>query len=345
LKNCRNVILRDFTVYHGGHFAILATGVDNFTLDGLKIDTNRDGMDIDCCRNVQIANCSVNSPYDDGICLKSCFGLGYKRACENIAIANCHVSGYDEGTLLDGTCQRTAGKFSPTGRIKFGTEANGGFKNIAIANCTFDYCRGLALEEVDGGWMEDITVTNLTMRDIQNSAIYIRLGNRARGPDQPSVGVARRINLSNIVASNVDPRFSSIIAGTPGHPIEDLALSNIRILYRGGGTKEDAAIDPSDNEKDYPEPSRHGIMPAYGFFVRHVKGLSVHHLAVSVMQPDARPAFVLDDVVNADFDHIQAQRPADGPLIVLKNVTDFAVHNSRDLPETHRPEHIESDRL
>src|SRR5215207_8735370 len=71
LKLCRNVVIRDVTIRKGGHFAILATGVDNLTVDNVKIDTDRDGMDIDCCRNVRISNCSVNSPWDDGICLKS----------------------------------------------------------------------------------------------------------------------------------------------------------------------------------------------------------------------------------------------------------------------------------
>ena len=93
LKNCRNVTLRDFSILHGGHFGILATGVDNLTIDNLKIDTNRDGMDIDCCRNVRVSNCSVNSPWDDGICLKSSFALGYARATENVTISNCLVSG------------------------------------------------------------------------------------------------------------------------------------------------------------------------------------------------------------------------------------------------------------
>ena len=77
LKNCRNVLLRDFSILKGGHFGILATGVDNFTVDNLKIDTDRDGIDIDCCKNVRVSNCSVNSPWDDGICPKSSFALGY----------------------------------------------------------------------------------------------------------------------------------------------------------------------------------------------------------------------------------------------------------------------------
>src|SRR5581483_11192955 len=181
LKLCRNVVIRDVSILHGGWFAILATGVDNLTIDNVKLDTNRDGMDIDACRHVRISNCSVNSPFDDGICLKSSYGLGFARATENVTITNCQVSGYDEGTFLDGTCKREYKKYShnsTTGRIKFGTESNGGFKNITISNCIFDYSRGLALETVDGGLLEDVTITNITMRDITNAPIFLRLGSR-----------------------------------------------------------------------------------------------------------------------------------------------------------------------
>ena len=143
LKFCRNVILRDITIKHGGHFAILASGVDNLTIDNLKIDTNRDGIDLDCCRSVRISNCSVNAPFDDGICLKSSYALKLLRATENVAITNCQLTGYDEGTFLDGTYKRDDEKtkrVGPVSRIKLGTESNGAFRNIAISNCVFDYC-------------------------------------------------------------------------------------------------------------------------------------------------------------------------------------------------------------
>ncbi|HKC66258.1 MAG TPA: glycosyl hydrolase family 28-related protein, partial [Pyrinomonadaceae bacterium] len=106
LKLCRNVILRDFSILNGGHFALLATGVDNLTIDNLKVDTNRDGFDIDCCRNVRIWNASVNSPNDDAIVLKSSYALGFQRATENVTITACSVSGYDIGSLLDATYKR-----------------------------------------------------------------------------------------------------------------------------------------------------------------------------------------------------------------------------------------------
>jgi len=100
--------------------------VQNWTCDGLKIDTNRDGIDFDCCQNVRVSNCTVNSPYDDGICPKASFGLGRVMPTENVTITNCQVSGFDEGTLLDGTRQNKEMKGRGTGRIKLGTEANGG---------------------------------------------------------------------------------------------------------------------------------------------------------------------------------------------------------------------------
>lgn len=348
LKNCRNVIFRDFTIYHGGHFAILATGVDNWTCDGLKIDTNRDGIDFDCCQNVRVANCTINSPYDDGICPKASFALGYPRPTENVTITNCQVSGFDEGTLLDNTRQRKVMTTPGTGRIKCGTEANGGFRNITISNCVFEWCRGLALEEVDGGLLEDITVSNLTMRDIGNAPIYIRLGRRLRGPDPIAVGAARRIKIDNVVAHNVAAQAGVLILGLPGHAIEDVSLSNIFIDYLGGGTAEQAKREVPDDEtaqKEYPEPSRHGITPSWGLFARHVKNIDVSRVEFRVAKEDLRPTVQLDDVADATFDAVKFPHAAATSSFVLKNVTGFAVHNSAGLAETKRAEKIADEKL
>ena len=348
LKLCRNVVLRDFSMLMGGHFALLATGVDNLTIDNVKVDTNRDGFDIDCCRNVRISNCSVNSPNDDAIVLKSSYALGSARATENVTITNCQVTGYDLGTFLDGTFKRTQ-QLAPdrdgvTGRIKFGTESNGGFKNITISNCVFDRSRGLALETVDGGVIEDIAVTNITMRDVTTAPLFLRLGSRMRGPEGTPVGAIRRVQISNIIVSDADPRYASIISGIPGHLIEDIRLSNIRIHYRGGGTKEQAAVEPPEREANYPEPSMFGEIPAYGSFIRHVKGIELSNVEVSYMKEDLRPAFVLDDVQGADFLNVKAQQAANVPVFALKNVTDFRVHQSRPTPDT-RLERVEQKKL
>jgi polygalacturonase len=337
LKLCRNVIIRDITVLMGGHFCILATGVDNFTLDNLKIDTNRDGVNIDCCRNVHVSNCSINSPNDDAICLKSSYGLGFARATENVTITNCQVTGYNEGTFLDGTFQRTQ-KQAPdgggvTGRIKFGTESNGGFKNITISNCVFNHCRGFALETVDGGLLEDVTITNITMRDIVNSPFFLRIGRRMRGPEGVPVGKLRRVNINNIVVYNANPLYGSLIMGIADHDIEDIKLSNIKILVKGGAPKEQASVEVPELEDGYPDPRMFGQIPAYGFFIRHVKGIELNNVEVSFLNEDFRPAFILNDVKKADFHHVKAQHAPDVPTFVLKNVEEFSTHQCQAVPD------------
>lgn len=341
LKNCRNVLLRDFAILHGGHFGILATGVDNFTVDNLTIDTNRDGMDIDCCRNVHVSNCTVNSPWDDGICLKSSFALGYARATEMVTITNCTVTGdFQEGTFLDGTFKRFPAdeKVSRTGRIKFGTESNGGFKNIAISNCVFDGCRGLAIETVDGGIIEDVSVTNLTMRDVRESPVFLRLGARMRGPWGVAVGIIRRVNISNVVCTGAaGQKISSILAGIPGHPIEDVRIHDVTILHQGGGTSSDAALRLPENEQNYPEPNMFGVTPAQGFFIRHVKGLEMSSVKIEAAATDVRPAFVLDDVQGVDFRFLKL--PADeSNAFALNNVRNFSVFRSQPVPDTQLAE-------
>jgi polygalacturonase len=337
LKLCRNVVMRDFSMLTGGHFAVLVTGVDNLTIDNIKIDTNRDGFDIDCCRNVRMSNCSVNSPNDDAIVLKSSYGLGFARLTENVTIVNCQVSGYDAGSFLDGTFKRIQ-KIAPdrdgvTGRIKLGTESNAGFKNISIADCVFDRCRGLALETVDGGILEDVTINNITMRDVMNSPIFLRLGSRMRGPEGIPVGTLRRVSISNISAYDVDPRYACIIAGLPGHPVEDVKLSNIQVIYRGGGTTAQAQRVIPENATGYPEPSMLGDSPAYGFYLRHVTGVEMSNIDIRFLGEDQRPAFVLDDVKDADFINIKVKRAAAAPAFVLKKVEQFTLRASRDLPD------------
>jgi polygalacturonase len=385
LKNCHNVLLRDFSILHGGHFGILANGIDNFTLDNLMMDTNRDGVDVDCCRNVRISNCYVNSPWDDGICLKADYALGSPKQTEFVTIANCYVSGcWQEGTLLDGTYK----KFGPeeriphTGRIKFGTESNGGFRNITISNCVFEGCQGLALETVDGALLEDVTVTNLSMRDIISAPLFMRLGRRMRAPEGTPVGTLKRVIVSNVTCSGSSAWLGSIISGIPGHPIEDVKISNFQVLHAGGGTKEDAAFEPPELEDAYPEPtmfvsgSRQGNgrgpggafvpegqggarggrapgapgnpparrapatpparrnMPSHGFYVRHVKGIEFDNIDIRTAKEDLRPAFLLDDVQDADFFHVKVPRVDDAPVFSLRNVTDFRVRQSGGIKDT-----------
>jgi polygalacturonase len=324
LKLCRNVLLRDITIFHGGHFAILITGCDNNTVDNVTMDTDRDGIDIDCCRNTTVSNCRINSPRDDGLCPKSTFALGRNVITENLTIVNCQVSGFQEGTLLNGTMKPGRG----TGRIKFGTEANGGFRNVTIANCTFRDCHGLALEEVDGGIMENISINNITMMDVVGYPIYITTGKRNRGPDVTTPSRAANIFISNVNATGIDPMSGIQLTGMPKQPLENIRLENIHLIFKGGGTKADALRLPRELDTDYPEPSRLGVMPAYGLYARHIRGLELANVSVGVEQLDFRPAMACLDVDGLEIDNFKAQLTRGVPAAKFVVVNNVVIRNS-----------------
>jgi hypothetical protein len=322
--------------------------VDTLTIDNVKIDTNRDGMDIDCCRNVRVSNCSVNSPNDDAIVLKSSFGLGYARDTENVTITNCIVSGgYEEGTMLDGTFKKIGPWYNydkkgnkkrhtgRTGRIKFGTESNGGFKNIAISNCLFDDCQGLAMESVDGGVIENVTVSNLAMRDLTSAPIFIRLGARLRGPAGTPVGAIRHVTISNVIAQARSQRYACIISGIPGHEIEDLRLHNIRLIVPGGGKGSWTRREPWEEIKGYPDPGRFGGEPSYGFYIRHVSGLDMTNVDITSNAPDVRPPFFVRDVQHFYLDHVTATPGQSTPMFELYGVTDFTTRDVSGVDNQH----------
>ncbi len=338
LKLCRNVLIKDVKMERCGHFALLATGVDNMTIENLLIDTNRDGLDVDACRNVRISNCTVNSPYDDAIVLKATYALGFFRNTENVTISNCFVSGYDLGSVMDGTYQhfqnQAPDQSFPVGRIKLGTESSGGFNNVTITNCVFEHCRGLALETVDGGDLENVTVSNIVMTDMNSSPIFFRLGARMRSPKGTPIGQLHRVSIDNVRVYNADSHYVCLFSGLPDHPMEDIKLSNISIYYQGGGTKEQAALIVPEKETAYPEPTMFGELPAAAFYIRHTNNLQMNNIDVYYNHPDERPSIVLDDVQGVSCNNLNIRKENQVPFFSLKNVSDFRTSHCRNIKDT-----------
>lgn len=337
LKLCSNVLIRDVTIFHGGHFAVLVTGCDLVTLDNLIIDTNRDGIDADCCTNTLICNCRVNSPHDDAICPKSSYALNKQAVTENLIITNCEVSGYEEGTLLDGRRVPAKAGWS-SGRIKFGTESNGGFRNCVVSNCTFRNCNGLALEEVDGGTMDNIIISNITMIDVNHYPIYVTLGARNRGPKKTTkTGTVKNIFISNVIVTGADSMSGIQITGTPGFDVEKIRLKNIQITYNGGGTKEMGQKSFPELDKQYPEPFLLGPNPSYGIFIRHVKDIELDDIHFDVLKPDMRPVIIGIDVGALTIDHFKAGTANNLPEARFDNVRDLVIQNSPVLTAAGHP--------
>ena len=310
MRDCRNVTIRDLSFLACGHFALLLTGVDDLMIDNVSADTNRDGFDIDCCERVTIRGCRVNTVNDDAIVLKCSYALGREKPTADVLIEDCNVSGYDVGSMLDGSLTMNTEKApdgdGPTGRIKLGTESNGGFRHITVRRCTFTHGRGLALETVDGAPMEDIDVSDLTMTDICNSPIYIRLGDRMRAPEGFHPSSTGNIRIRRVNVSDADSRYACLIAGVKGNPVKDVLIEDLDVRFRGGLTLDDvreqrganpfffggdgeAAISRHEGRGGYPEPSAHGIQPAWGFSITNAEDIRLDRITLSCMKPDERP--------------------------------------------------------
>jgi polygalacturonase len=326
LRNCRNVILRDFSILKGGWFGILATGVDNLTIDNLRIDTDRDGMDIDCCRNVRVTNCSINSPWDDAISPKSSAALGYARPTENLTISNCYVTGaFELGTMLDGTWKRRPVDQWRFGGIKFGTESMGGFRNVTVTGCVFEDCQGIGLYSVDGAIIEDIMMNSITMRNCSNIPLSLRLGSRMRSPAGTPVGSMQRISISNIVSSNSVSRFggAGLINGIPNYRIRDVKIHDCYFEHKGSDAQIVIPETPAEDKSKYPEPGMFGPIPAAGFFMRNIENLEFTNVEIACAQPDPRPILWLGNVEGADFFRVKSSRQRVAPMFDLHSVRDF----------------------
>ncbi len=246
---------------------------------------NNDGIDIDSCENVHIADCDIDSG-DDAICLKATSA----RACRDISVTGC---------TLKTRCNA----------IKLGTESLGDFTHIRIENCHIRDAAlsGIALYSVDGAALHDVQLNDITM-DSATVPISIRLGARLKtfrpGDQAKPPGTLRDVSIKNLSVAKAG-RIGLLINGIPDHPVEALSLENIQMEVPGGGTAENASVRFPEKIAAYPEMTMFGkIFPASAAYLRHVRGITLKNVRFTTAAPDARPAAFLIDVegaTSADF--------------------------------------------
>ena len=303
-KNSSFLSVRGVTIRNAPNYAVSLLGCDNVDIDGINVVNGfSGGIDPDCSRFVRISNCYVDT-HDDAVCLKSSQALGRPRVTENVTIANC---------VLRTSCNH----------LKMGTESRGGFRNIAIANCSLlgregarPALSGIAVESVDGAGIEGITITGVIMRDVQ-APIFVRLGNRGRGMAAPTPGFVQNVSINNVVA--LGATLASSVTGLSGHPVRHITLSDIDLTMEGGGRA--STLDVPELPEEYPEPAMFGPLPAYGLYARHVEGLTLRNVKSRWRSPDARPGAVFDDVRDLELHGFRSDAPpAPQPLLWFRDV-------------------------
>jgi Glycosyl hydrolases family 28 len=321
LAECRNVRVEGVTLRNSPGWTLRPIACDTVLIRGIVIRNpvhgpNTDGIDPTASENVLIADCDIDTG-DDAICLKSENPYGELRVTRNVTVTNCVLS-----TCCNG--------------FKIGTRSLGGVENITFANSVI-YNRdvplnerviaGLAIEVVDGGWIDGLVVQGIRMQNVR-TPIFVRLGNR--GGDQPVKipGRLRGVLISDLHATGAI--LTSSVSGLAERHVEDVTLRNIRIDTDEGGRREwvDRAIP--EVEAEYPEARMFGRLPAYGLYVRHATGVRVSGLTVRSTVTDHRPLLVCDDVDDVSIVEVDGTGPGPGvALLDLRDTRDASIRGSR----------------
>lgn len=324
--NCKNVKVEGITLRNSAFWVQHYLMCDGVVLKDLTVyshaNWNNDGIDIDS-KNVEISNCHIDTD-DDGICLKSDTPL----SCENVVVKDC---------VIKSNCNS----------IKFGTSGFGGFKNIQVSNCrlsrasednfrhwaanmawtgvTSNYAAvsGIAVESVDGGTLEDVTISNIRMEDVI-TPLFIRLGDRNRTYSNKA-SILKNVVISDIVAKS-ESRLTNSITGVKASSAQDLTLRNITFDLLGGGTKTDANASVPEMESTYPEAYMFKkVLPASGFYVRHVNNITFENIKFVYRKVDARPYFVFDDVKKATVNGTRVEPIPDDEFLKTVGSSDITV--------------------
>ena len=331
LRGCENVNIRDVTLYNSASWVQSYQLCKNLYIDGITVDSrenkdiekmrfadargrNNDGLDLVDCEIVRISNCYINCG-DDAIVLKS---FAPDKICRDIVITNCIVSSNASG-------------------IKIGTETSGGFEDITIQNCVIYDTRGdgISVSTVDGARIERINIANITMRNIKGSSIFIRLNSRNtiyEANANAKKGILKDVIIENIMGKRISSDYGSSITGIPGAHVENVSIKNVILEFEGGGTLEDAAIIVPEKEEGYPNGKMFSKLPAYGFFIRHVKNIILTDVQLRFTRKELRPAVICDEVEQLEINGLIADvTMKTQELIRLIDTRDCIISRSRPM--------------
>ena len=321
----RGVTLKDSAMWVQWYRECTDVLIEDVTVRSLVAITS-DGIDLDSCTRVVVRRCDIDSE-DDGICLKS-----GSKPCSQILIEDCRVR-------------------SSCNALKFGTASNSGFKDITVRNLTIydTYISGIALECVDGGTLENVSISNVRMTTT-NNPLFIRLGQRNQGKPP---GVVRNVTISDVTAEIPNRRREEMdkfpnswrhrcvtlvtgsITGLPGHPVRGVTLRKVAFTYGGIGQtakpnhlRLDRLQDIPECAENYPEATMFGVLPAWGLYCRHVEDLVLDQVTLGVTGSDYRAAVVCDDVRNLTVDGLRIGKAGKAPVIVLQDVDGAVIRTS-----------------
>jgi polygalacturonase len=320
IKRGTRLLFRNLTQNSGGHFFYLLSDSEHVTMTGLNMTKGRDGIDLMGCRKVDLSNLRILGCGDDTIALKSDYATGKRLLTEDVNVRD---------SVVESGCNG----------LQFGSETAGDFRRIRFSRIQVlrSGKAGIGIQTNDGGVIEDVVFEDITIKKAANP-IFINTTKRFRTPEKVGPGRVRNVVIRNVTVTEIEqthrrePINAATISGLPEAPHENILLENVTITYPGGGSSELASVNPP-YATDY-NPRMLGPRPAYGFYVRHVRGLVFRNVKVGFENADPRPAFAISDVAPLTLERVTAARAPEGahPSLRLKDVRDLTIRDSTPFP-------------
>ncbi|MDR6880710.1 glycoside hydrolase family 28 protein [Bacillus sp. 3255] len=272
-EGCTNVVFRDVTLYRASSWGLHMTGCNRVTVDGVKIlgqvrGPNNDGIDPDCCKDVHISNCHIETG-DDCIVIKTTkYGAERYGACENITVTNCTLQSHDSA-------------------IKIGTETHADIRNIVVTNCVIrNSNRGVGIWVRDGATVENMLFSNLLIEtrlfsneeEIQRTLRWwgkaepiFMTAERRNVPNAPAPGKIRNIRFDQVLA---EAEGCIYIEGSEDSVIEGISLRNVKTTLRKLSGYTGGVFDT--------QPSARGVFPhpIPAIFLRHAQDVVLSDVEV-----------------------------------------------------------------
>jgi hypothetical protein len=325
--DCHDVTISDLTLQHAASWCCNLEKCKEMRIHGVHIfnraNQNNDGFDLTHCEDVMISNCHIDSGDD---------AIAFKEGGLRIVVTNCVIK-------------------SRWAAFRIGPESLGEFRDIAVSNCVIydTYGAAIKIQEVEGGVMENISFDNLVMNHV-TGPISLRLGGylgwRQERKESLPIGMLRNIRFNNIQATVADnayplphevPAFPGEkksclnITGVPGYFIENVSFNGLHLIFPGGGSQEDAQRTVPELRDRYPEYHMFGTLPAYGLYLRHVKGLTFEDVTLDISAADLRPALVGEDVEDLELSNFRAAGSGPAALLRLHEARKVYLHGCRPL--------------
>jgi hypothetical protein len=323
IVRCDGVTVKDVTLNYAAAWTSHYSQSKNITIENVKIVSvgvaHNDGIGIDGCQHVRINHCDVVSG-DDALVFKT---TSSTMACRDIIVKDMRLKSSQAG-------------------IKMGTESMANFEDIKISNCHIYDTKngGIKLFSVDGAHLRNVEISDITMDEVRTPMMF-RLGSRLsvfrkdKDTKQPT-GSFENVVIRNVKARAADsaqlkPPSGILITGVPGHYITNLTLENIEIDLLGMGTNEQSRQAVPEAIDKYPEVKTFGpLLPAYGVWARHVKGLKLINVKITLDSNDRRPAIICEDGKDITISKWNTPATSGAEAIVrLENVDGAVIDNNK----------------